>query len=332
MSESGTAMIYVDQRWTGYHGIARFGREVTDRLPIPFKSLESPLKPTSPLDVLNTSRLRLGPRDILYTPGFNAGICRGAQLLTIHDLIHLDIDEESSALKRAYYEFVVRPAIGKARSVFTVSETSREKIRSWLDDDEIDVVNVGNGVSQDFSLAHDPATASPTDFVFVGNLKPHKNLRTLFQALRLRPSFSISVVSSDEAGIRLLAKEFGVESQIGIRSELSDPQLAELYRQSAALLFPSILEGFGLPAVEAIRCGTRVAFWAGCSTVSEIASDHGMAVDDAFDPEGWAAAMDACSSLSEGGPIRPDDRWTSRYDWGNVARSVSDALLAYRWT
>ncbi|MFH5878531.1 glycosyltransferase family 4 protein [Arthrobacter sp. NA-172] len=327
--KSGTASIYVDQRWIGHHGIARFGREVIARFPVPFKTLESPLKPASPFDAFNLARLKLSPHDILFTPGFNAGICRGAQILTIHDLIHLDISEESSVLKKAYYDLVVRPTVANARLVFTVSETSREKIRSWLDDDRIRVVNVGNGVSEDFSIVQESSTASPTNFVFVGNLKAHKNLRSIFQALRLRPSFSVAVVSSDEAGIRLLAHEFGVDSQIRVYSHLSDSQLAELYRQSAALLFPSILEGFGLPAVEAIRCGTRVAYWAGCSTVAEIARDHGIAVDDAHDPEGWAFAMDACSRLSEEGPIRPDDHWKSRYDWQNVARNVSDALLAY---
>lgn len=325
-------MIYVDRRWTGHHGIARFGREVTGRLSIPFTSFDSALKPSSPLDVANISRLRLRSRDIIYTPGFNAGVCRGFQLLTIHDLIHLDINEESSLLKRAYYEVVVKPAIVKARRVLTVSETSREKILTWLDDDDIDVVNVGNGVSEDFSLADDPASASPTNFIFVGNLKPHKNLKVIFQALRLRPRFSISVVSSDETGIRLLASELGVETQVSVYSQLSDAQLAELYRGSAALLFPSILEGFGLPAVEAIRCGARVVFWTGCATVSEIARDHGIAVDDAFDPEGWAAAMDASSALCEDGPIGPDDHWKGRYDWQNVARNVSDALLTFRRT
>lgn len=322
-------MIYVDRRWQGHHGIARFGREVIARLAMPFVSLESSLNPTSPLDTMNISRLRLGSRDILYTPGFNAGFCRGVQLLTIHDLIHLDIDEESSLLKRLYYESVVRPAIAKAGTVFTVSETSREKIRYWLDDDDIDVLNVGNGVSEAFSRHHEAPTAIPFRFIFVGNLKPHKNLRVIFRALRLRPRFSVSIVSSDEAGIRLLAKEFGVESQIDVYSKLADEELATLYRDSAALLFPSILEGFGLPAVEAIRCGTRVAFWAGCSTVAEIVQDHGVAVEDAFEPEGWAQAMDACYALSEGGPLRPDERWMSRYDWSTVSRNISDALLAY---
>lgn len=318
--------LFVDSRWTGHHGIARFGQEVTSRLALHFTKLTSDIQPNSRFDILNPMRLRLRTADVIYSPGFNAGVSLARQVLTLHDLIHLEIAHESSALKRAYYEFVVKPVIKRSGLVFTVSKTSQERITSWLGTSNVQVVNVGNGVSKEFCLDSDGAALDAKRFLFVGNLKPHKNLDVLLRALRLRPQYSLDIVGSDEQQIRARAYELGVADQIFVTSGISDGSLAQKYRTAAALLFPSVLEGFGLPAVEAIRCGSRVAFWAGCNAVAEIAADYGVAVSTSNDAEQWAAAMDTCSLAVADGPIEPSDDWKALYDWDNVAANVSRSL------
>ncbi|MDF2048843.1 glycosyltransferase family 1 protein [Arthrobacter sp. Cr_A7] len=323
--------LHVYSGWKGHHGIARFGREVITRLTLPFSSVDSTHSPTSPLDVVGPYRFRLRRSDLLYTPGFNAGICRAPQVLTIHDLIHLHVEDESSLTKRAYYELVVKPAVKKAGLVLTVSTASKEDIQTWLNCDDVRVINVGNGASAEFGSDEEQHNFEVTAdrFIFVGNLKPHKNLKVILQALRLRPHFSLDVVGSDANAVQSLARQFDVENQVVTHTSIDDSMLADMYRASAALLFPSILEGFGLPAVEAMRCGTPVVYWTGCTTVAEIAAESGFGVDSSADADAWANAMDECSKSAESGKITPSEAWNRQYDWERVASNVSNALRAY---
>jgi glycosyltransferase involved in cell wall biosynthesis len=103
-------------------------------------------------------------------------------VFTLHDLNHLCVSENSNALKRAYYQYVIRPACHRAAFVLTVSEYSRREIASWAGMDEQRVVNVGNGVGDPFRVdgpRHEPGYPY---LLYVGSHKPHKNLPRLLRA------------------------------------------------------------------------------------------------------------------------------------------------------
>jgi hypothetical protein len=142
--------LYVDTSRIGLHGIGRYSREVVDRLDGDWLDLGQRLRRPLVIDAVNPKRMSLRPSDTVYGPGFNAGLTRATQLLTVHDLIHLRVKSEGSRLKTLYYERIVRPAIRRAGSVFTVSKTSADELDEWLADDSIDVINTGNGVSSAF--------------------------------------------------------------------------------------------------------------------------------------------------------------------------------------
>ena len=89
---------------------------------------------------------------------------------------------------------------------------------------------------------------------------------------------------------------------------------------------PSTSEGFGLPAVEALRCGRRPVYWRGCASVAEIAQDDGIMVASEHDAGQWADAMDRAVAAART-PVRPTARWRSRYEWDNVAHRVADELM-----
>src|SRR5690349_20497302 len=121
-----------DARWNGNHGIGRFQREIRARLRRPLRNLHSGPRPGTVLDSLYLSG-RLGGSSLRVSPGFNAALLpRGRQLLTVHDLIHLNYPGEASTLKRRYYSQLVRPAIERAGVVMTVSEFTRGEIVAWL--------------------------------------------------------------------------------------------------------------------------------------------------------------------------------------------------------
>ncbi|MGT2425283.1 glycosyltransferase [Amnibacterium kyonggiense] len=315
----------IDTSWHGRHGISRFSAEVLRRIHIPRRYITSGASPASPSDILARWRMGLGKHDVVYSPGFNAGVSRARQVLTLHDLIHLEDGDEGSRAKRAYYERLVRPAVRRAGSVLTVSETSRSAIRAWLQDDDVDVVNVGNGVS-DLFFEPTKAERSDHDLLYVGNLKPHKNPSPVFAALRLVPRARLTVVTSDVQGVRAHARANGVEERVRAVGSLSDTELRELYAASTAVVIPSLREGFGLPAVEALAVGTPVIHWRGCDSVTEIVGRHGLAIADKSDARAWADGMEAAmrGHVRAGRP----DGWAERWAWDGVARRIDRALRA----
>jgi glycosyltransferase involved in cell wall biosynthesis len=318
--------LYVDTRWSGLHGIGRVADEVVPRLTAQWRPLPSrKVNPWSPLDALNSGRWGLGSDDLIYNPGYNAGLTRARQLLTVHDLIHLHDSSESSRAKRAYYQRVVAPAIKKCGVVLTVSETSRAGIARWLDTD-VDVVVVGNGCSEVFTHVpegHASELGERSGLLYVGSMKPHKNLDVVWRALALRPHLRLTAVVPDTDALHAALAPYGITDQVTVRSGLSDAELAVLYRSSEALVMPSTLEGFGLPAVEAIATGTPVIYWEGCDSVAEIASGCGIAVADSHDAANWA---DACDRVTEIPAPRPSPQWWARYSWDQVAANVSATI------
>jgi glycosyltransferase involved in cell wall biosynthesis len=314
--------LVVDDRWNGEHGIGRFSTEVVKRLSLNWSRLKGTSSPTDVLDILSWGRIRLSKRDVVFTPGFNAGWTRAVQLLVVHDLIHLHVAEESSTLKTLFYNSVVRPAILRAGVVMTVSEASAHSIAAWLQAPSVDIVVVGNGRSAAFSRSGPAHERARNTYIYVGNLKPHKNVDVLLSALRMRPDYDLVLVTGDVALANAKVVELGLTGQVEVRSKVSDEELAGMYRGATGALQPSLLEGFGLPALEAMSCGTAVAYWDGCESVREICAGTGVAVKTADSPEDWALAMDALAVISSDGGLSMPDTWDAKYDWDAVARNV----------
>jgi glycosyltransferase involved in cell wall biosynthesis len=313
-------MILADTRWSGVHGIGRYASEVLPRLSVEWSALEVGGKPSDPQDFLRVRRTPAG--ETIYSPGYNGFLARSPQVVTVHDLIHLHPTTGRRAVYLAHYSTVLRPIIRRNRLVLTVSETSKRAIEEWVDDDRVRVVNAGNGLSEAFHPGDAPATADDAPyFLYVGNLRAHKNVDVVFRALARVPDAKLVVVMNDREGAVRRATELGVADRVEVCSGLSDPELAELYRGAVATVFPSLVEGFGLPAVESIACGTPVIFWEGCESIAEISSGQGFPVGDAHDDVAWAAAMErALTERPRAAPL------AASYSWDRTAELVSRTL------
>ena len=319
-------MLYVDTRWDGNHGIGRFARETTSRLGIPFAPLQGGGKPSAPLDAVLPARLRLRRSDLVYSPGYNCGFSRARQILTIHDLIHLDDGGQSSIAKRVYYERLVKPVVKKAGLVLTVSETSRRRALAWIDDPTVEVRVVGNGSSDAFTPVGPTDNYTSPTFLYVGNLRSHKNVPVILRALVQRPDYRLMMVVPDVDEALGLVAEFGLTGRVEVRTGLGDAELALLYRSVTATLVPSTLEGFGLPALETFLCGTPAIYWSGCESVEEISNGSGIAIANATDVDEWTSALDASA---DGVEIVAAEQWRQRYDWSAVGQAVTRALVEY---
>jgi glycosyltransferase involved in cell wall biosynthesis len=256
----------------GSHGIGRFAHEVLRRLPLA-ERLENGPRPLSLADPLWLACQVMARRPaVLFSPGFNPPpLCSAPFVFTIHDLIHIETPEVSTLAKRLYYRSIVKPACRRAYRVLTVSEHSRSRILAWSGLPAERVVNVGNGVGAPFRADGPRYQPGFPYILYVGNSRPHKNLDRLLQAFRslARPDVRLVLAGTGRAV---------VGDRIHLTGSLSDDELAAVYRGALFLVLPSLAEGFGLPVLEAMACGTPVVISEAAALV-ETAGDAGLSFD-----------------------------------------------------
>jgi len=238
--------------------------------------------------------------DVLHVPHYNLPLMhRGPLLATIHDLTHL-LDENYARSARSW--FYARPMFGfvahRAEHIFTVSEYSKARIVEKLGVDPARITVVHCGVSPQFRpLRCDTSQVEISGTVriprpyllFVGNLKPHKNLATLLQAFRnlvnLGQEHSLICVGDDRRGrsaTNALIRQLNLTGRVWILAHVETDALVKLYAGAEVLVLPSFEEGFGLPVIEAMACGTPVV----CSRSASLPEVGGDAAEY-FDPHSY---------------------------------------------
>lgn len=311
--------IYFDPRWSGSHGIGRFSAELQARLPgvVPLRIAGPKL---SLYDPLASSLALAGKRDGCFlSPGFNPPLRSPIPFaFTIHDLVHLRVPAESSALRRLYYAGVVRPAARRAWRILTVSEYSRQDIAAWSGVDAANIHVVGNGVSSVFVPGPGRAQREPF-FLHVGRRAGHKNVDGLLRAFArsgLAGAFTVAFTGEADAATVAHARSLGVADHVRFSGPVDDRALLGLYHRCTALVFPSLHEGFGLPIVEAMATGTPVVT-STTTSMPEIAGEGNALLADPREPEAIAQAL---RRLAEDGML-----------WEQLAARGRERARAFTW-
>jgi len=326
--------VLVDGRWKGLHGIGRYAREVISRLQrngIFLEELDAfpLLHPLEPL-LLSYQIARRQP-DVYFSPGFNPPLLSSTPFVfTIHDLIHLRFAQNYGLKQRAYYRAVVAPAILRASAIVTVSEFSRREILESIAVPESKVRVAGPGVAEHFSANVESFDLPYDYFLYVGNRKPHKNIPRLLEAFgRAELGVGIRLVLLGEADREsaALAKALRLGERVIFLGEVTDDDLPGLYRGAVALALPSLLEGFGLPALEAMACGAPVIA-SNSSSLPEVVGDAGILVDP-YDVEALADAMQRVASDAElrAGMISRGLERAKLYSWDKTAGQILQILI-----
>jgi glycosyltransferase involved in cell wall biosynthesis len=247
-------------------------------------------------------------------------------VLTIHDVIHLEVPEEGSRLRSWYFQRVVRPAMLHAGMALTVSEFSRRRVTEVLGLPDGLVRNVGNGCSEAFFVPSETPVEAPPYVLFVGNARPHKRLDLVVAAARLLPrDVRIKCVGIQQEDLHQFSLDGEEHSRFELHTGLSDAELRDLYSGACVLAMPSSYEGFGLPAVEAMATGTPVVYC--CDAVAEVVGAFGTRVS----PDAGALA-DALVQFVESLPEDIDGMraHARRFTWDSVAERIESAL-SERW-
>lgn len=325
-------MIYADQRWIGNHGIGRFARHVLAGLeyqPIPLAS-----RPAAGLDSWFLARALkgLGPSDLFFSPGYNAPLfCPSPFVFTIHDLTHIDCPESSRPHFHLYYATVMKRACHLAARILTVSHFTRERIIAWSGVSPEKVVTAGNGVDSAFRPEGDPCGLPFPYLLSVSNRKPHKNEFRIVEAFaKANLDAMIHLVFSGQPTDKLgrCIATLGVGSRVIFLGTVLDDKLPSLYRGAEALVFPSLYEGFGLPIVEAMACGTPV-LTSNITAMPETAGDAALLVDPRS-VEQIAVGMEQIVSLS---CLRKDLRTrglkrAAQFSWVRTAARAHEVIAA----
>lgn len=172
----------------------------------------------------------------------------------------------------------------------------------------------------------------------VSALHHAKNLATLLRAFAilprgLRESMPLVICCyldpDSEKAVRRLAAELGVEDDVVVTGHVTDEELCALYNQATLVAHPSRYEGFGLPVVEAMRCGTPVVTTT-ASSLPEVAADAALLVD----PEDSAALADAIAGLARDPAMREvlRERGFEQARRFNAAQLAESTIESYRRT
>src|SRR3989339_521046 len=216
--------------------------------------------------------------DLMHFPHFNIPIfCPIKFVATIHDLILLQFPTPRATtlepivykIKYLAYKFVIWFAVWRARKILTVSEYTKKEIIKYfkIKEKKIEVAyeacdGVEHGqlkIPEKESLAKLGITKP--FILYVGNAYPHKNLETLIEIYRdLAIDCQLVFVGKEDYFYKRL-KEMVCENEkekIIFTDFVSEAVLADLYRGARLYVFPSLIEGFGLPGLEAMNYGLPV--------------------------------------------------------------------------
>lgn len=328
-SQAAVGTLLSDARWTGPHGIGRFAREVLSRLP-EHTRLESGPKVFSPAGSFWLTYQILTRRPgVFFSPGFNPPlICPVPFVFTIHDLIQIQVPEVSTVDKLLYYRAVLKPAARRAYRVLTVSNFCRDEIVKWCGLPAERVINVGNGVGAAFRPGGPRYEPGFPYMLYVGSHREHKNLRRLILAFRKidYSNLHLLVTGSPTPKFRSHIESAGLTDRVQFLGCIADDKLASIYRGAILLVLPSVSEGFGLPPLEAMACGTPVVV-SRCTAPPEVVGGAGILIDP-FDVDDLRKGLervlgDAGLRLALG---RLGLQRSRQFSWDKVAERVRRIL------
>lgn len=265
-------------------------------------------------------------------------VSRVPSVVTVHDLAFLKFPGQVPAKRRNWLVAATRLSARKADRVITISQNTKHDLQEWLGlpDERIAVIPLGisphvrpvDGTSLDvFRMKWE---LDRPYILAVGTLEPRKNLPTLLRAFaKIRDQVDHQLVLVGPEGwltgeLKTTLDELALGDRVRLTGFVSDEELGGWYSGADLFAFPSHYEGFGLPSIEAMRCGAPVLA-SNTSSFLEVVGDAGVLIPPT-DVDLWAESMLALlrddvrrAELRERGFAR-----AQQFSWQRTAQETYD--------
>jgi glycosyltransferase involved in cell wall biosynthesis len=263
-------------------------------------------------------------------------------VVTIHDCIHLMFPEYlSHRAAYAYARASLWTAAHKSDRIVTVSEQSKRDILKFFDVPANKIVVTPNAIDDRFGVDLDEEHVKQTReryqlsqsyILYVGNIKPHKNLERLIEAFHYvrsqgRSELELLIIGDEISKLQSLRRavhRHDLHRYVRFHGYVPDKTLAVLYKLASVFVFPSLYEGFGLPPLEAMASGTPVVT-SNVSSLPEVVGDAAVLVD----PYSAHAIADGILRVLHSAHLRADLRRrglqrAQEFSWNRSVRRVRE--------
>jgi glycosyltransferase involved in cell wall biosynthesis len=288
--------------------------------------------------------------DIFFSPHYNVPLLKIKALqrvVIIHDVNHAALAQDLSFLQRKYARLVINRALKLSNQVITVSNFSKTEIVKYFGIQEKCLQVIKLGVDKEIFKADEGLVKQvvkakfqlPDGFVlYVGNVKPHKNLKTLVNALGIlkkeRPAELPHLVIvgkkdgfiTEDTYIIDLINSLHLQDHIKFTGYVAKEDLPAIYNLASLFVFPSFYEGFGLPPVEAMACGcpTLVARAASMPEICQEASEY-------FNPTDPNELAQKITYILQNEPVLQNLKakglaLAQTYNWQNTAQEILNII------
>lgn len=249
-------------------------------------------------------KLKKEKLDLVHFPHFNVPIFyKKPFTVTIHDLTltHFPGRKMTKWYHRLAYHLTIKNAVKNSRKIIAVSNhTKKDLIKNFtVNPKKIEVIY--NGISSHFKKISDTKKLATTlkkyvitkpFLLYTGVWRNHKNLPRLLHALKIlkeKYKLNLNLVITGRSDphypeVKNTVKELSLNKNVKFPGLVEESELIRLYNAAAIFVFPSLYEGFGLPPLEAMQCGTPVAT-SNTSSLPEICGKENAVLFDPYDPE-----------------------------------------------
>lgn len=274
-----------------------------------------------------------GKLDLLHAPDFVLPPTRARTILTVHDLTFVLHPECFEPALRRYLTGAVPQSLPRASLILADSHATRCDLIQQMQVAPERIAVVYPGVSQRFQPLPPDVTEPvrhrlnlPPEFLlFVGTLEPRKNLVRLLEAIH-RLASPLPLVIAGRKGwlyedMFTAVERLRLHDHVIFKDFVDDADLPALYNLARVFVYPSLYEGFGLPALEALACGTPVVTSA-VASLPEVVGNAAVLVDPLDSTAiaaGIAQALDQTAHLRTLGP-----KQAARFSWEESAHTLID--------
>lgn len=284
--------------------------------------------------------LGLGSFDLYHAGAFVAPLLMPPlpMVVTVYDLSFIHYPQVLSAARRAYLRALTAHTCRRAARVIAISEsTARDVAQTFgIAPERIDIAPPGTDFARFTPLPAEQVAAFrarqqlPPDFwLFIGTLEPRKNLPTLLHAYARLPKQRRPLLvlgggkGWDYAPIFEAIAQHKLEDSVRLTGFIPAEELPLWYNSASVFVYPSVFEGFGIPPLEAMACGTPVIVSDASSLPEVVAGSDGILVPP-LDVDAWEAALS--TALDDGAwrlrAAESGKRAAAQYTWARTAQAT----------